>query len=35
MAGIRSLVAGNWKMNGSKASLVEIEAVKAAVGSAA
>ena len=34
MAGIRSLVAGNWKMNGSKASLVEIEAVKAAVGDA-
>ena len=30
MAGIRPLIAGNWKMNGDKASLVEIEAVKAA-----
>lgn len=34
MVGIRPLIAGNWKMNGSKASLVEIEAVKAAVGAA-
>jgi triosephosphate isomerase len=33
MAGIRSLIAGNWKMNGSKASLVEIETIKASIGS--
>ncbi len=31
MAWIRPLVAGNWKMNGDRASLIEIEAVKAAV----
>ncbi len=31
MASIKSLVAGNWKMNGSKASLVEIETVRDAV----
>ncbi len=28
MAAIRPLIAGNWKMNGSKASLIEIEAVR-------
>ncbi len=32
MAGIRPLIAGNWKMNGGKGSLIEIEAIKAAVG---
>jgi triosephosphate isomerase len=32
MAAIRSLIAGNWKMNGGKGSLAEIEAIKAAVG---
>ena len=32
MAAIRSLVAGNWKMNGVAASLAEIEAVKTAAG---
>lgn len=33
MASIRPLVAGNWKMNGGKASLLEIETLKAAIGS--
>jgi triosephosphate isomerase len=32
MAGIRSLIAGNWKMNGVESSLVEIAAIKAAIG---
>lgn len=32
MAKKRRLVAGNWKMNGGKASLIEIEAVRTAVG---
>jgi triosephosphate isomerase len=31
MARIRPLVAGNWKMNGLKASLIEIEAIKASL----
>jgi triosephosphate isomerase len=35
MAGIRPLVAGNWKMNGVGASLAEIEALKASLDSAA
>ncbi|MCW5715261.1 MAG: triose-phosphate isomerase [Bauldia sp.] len=34
MARIKPLVAGNWKMNGGKASLMEIEDLKAAIGSA-
>ncbi len=32
MPGLRPLVAGNWKMNGSRDSLAEIEAVKAGLG---
>ena len=35
MARLRPLVAGNWKMNGTVASLAEIEAVKAGIGGAA
>jgi triosephosphate isomerase (TIM) len=35
MTAARPLVAGNWKMNGLKASLVEIDAVKAGIGEAA
>jgi triosephosphate isomerase (TIM) len=34
MTAARPLVAGNWKMNGLKASLVEIDAVKAGIGEA-
>ncbi len=32
MAGLKPLVAGNWKMNGSRDSLAEIEGVKAGLG---
>jgi triosephosphate isomerase len=32
MAAVRSLVAGNWKMNGVAASLAEIDAVRTAIG---
>ncbi len=32
MAGIRSLIAGNWKMNGVASSLAEIASIKAAIG---
>jgi triosephosphate isomerase (TIM) len=35
MASIRQLVAGNWKMNGLKANLAEIDAVKGDIGGAA
>lgn len=35
MAAIRPLVAGNWKMNGTRASLAEIDALKAGIGDAA
>ena len=35
MASLRPLVAGNWKMNGTVASLAEIEAVKKGMGGAA
>ena len=34
MAKLRQLVAGNWKMNGTAASLSEIDAVKAGIGNA-
>ena len=34
MAKLRQLVAGNWKMNGTAASLAEIDAVKAGIGGA-
>jgi triosephosphate isomerase (TIM) len=32
MAGLRQFIAGNWKMNGLRASLVEVEQVKAGIG---
>src|SRR5262245_61416452 len=32
MATLKQLVAGNWKMNGTAASLAEIDAVKAGIG---
>ena len=35
MATIRQLIAGNWKMNGLKANLAEIDAVQAGIGGAA
>ncbi len=34
MAGLKQLVAGNWKMNGTMASLAEIDAVKAGIAGA-
>ena len=34
MAKLRQLVAGNWKMNGTAASLAEIDAVMAGIGNA-
>ena len=35
MAELRPLVAGNWKMNGLRANLAEVDAVKAGIGGAA
>ena len=34
MAGLRQLIAGNWKMNGLRASLAEIDTVKSGIGGA-